>query len=344
MNILLTSVGRRSYLVKYFKDTLGDKGLVHVANSSNISPALQVADQSVVTPLIYDERYIPFLTEYCKDHDIQAIISLFDIDLPILSQNKEKFKKIGTTVVVSDYNVIDICNDKWKSYNFLKENGFLTPKTFISLDDAKKALKSKEIGFPLMVKPRWGMGSIAIYEAENQEELTVFYDKTKRNILKSYLKYESEENIDNSILIQEKIIGQEYGLDVINDLKGNYQTTISKMKYAMRSGETDCAVTVDKPELKIAGEKLSNALHHIANLDVDTFLIDDKVYVLEMNARFGGGYPFSHMAGVHLPQAIICWLEGKELEKGILAERINIMAQKDITIVRLNSKKTFDFN
>ena len=335
VNILLTSVGRRSYLVEYFKDALKDRGKVHVANSSDISPAFQVADQSIVTPLIYDENYIPFLLKYCQDNEIKAIISLFDVDLPILAKNKEKFNQIGVFVVVSDYSVIEVCNDKWKTYQFLKENGFNAPQTFISIEEALEQIKIGNLKLPVIIKPRWGMGSIAVFEAETEEELQVFYKKAKRNIKKTYLKYESEEDIEKSILIQEKLQGQEYGLDVINDLSGNYITTVPKMKYAMRSGETDCAVTVNEPELKKMGENISEKLHHIANLDTDVFIVDDKCYVLEMNARFGGGYPFSHMAGVNLPKAIILWLQHKKVDIDLLTEKVNIMSQKDIKLVKL---------
>ena len=117
-NILLTSVGRRGYLVKYFKEALGSTGKVYVSNSSDISPAFNYADDSVVSPLIYDKGYIDFLLRYCKEKNIKAIISLFDIDLPILSKNKQRFKKKGIDVIVSDVEIIDICNDKWKTYNF----------------------------------------------------------------------------------------------------------------------------------------------------------------------------------------------------------------------------------
>ena len=124
-------------------------------------------------------------------------------------------------------------------------------------------------------------------------------------------------------------------MDVINDLQGNYINTIPKMKYAMRSGETDCAVTVDDQELKTIGKRLSESLHHIANLDTDVFKVGEKYYVLELNARFGGGYPFSHMAGVNLPLAIVKWLKEEPVEKLLLTERVNVMSQKDINIVRL---------
>ena len=337
MNILFTSVGRRSYLVKYFKEALAGMGEIHVANSSDLSPAFQAADHSVVTPLIYDKNYIPFLMNYCQENQIKAIISLFDVDLPVLSRNRQAFCDIGVNVVVSDQKIIDICNDKWKTYQYLRENCFHVPQTYISLKSAMDAINQGSLQFPVMVKPRWGMGSIAIYEAENMEELKVFYQKTVNTIQKTYLKYESAEDPEQSVLIQEKIQGQEYGLDIINDLDANYQTTICKKKYAMRSGETDCAVTVDNSALKRLGEELAEKLHHVGNLDCDVFIKDNIPYVLEMNARFGGGYPFSHAAGVNLPGAIVCWLMGKPASAELLEETFDVIAQKDITIVRLDS-------
>lgn len=335
MKILLTSVGRRSYLVKYFKQVLGNDGEIHVANSSALSPAFLVADKSVITPLIYDEQYIPFLMDYCKNNKIDAIISLFDVDLPILAKNRDEFAKIGTTVVISDYNTVEICNDKWLTFCTLRENGVDVPETFLFLESAINAINVGKISFPVVVKPRWGMGSIAVYEAENESELLVFYEKSKRCIQKTYLKYESAIDIERSILIQEKLEGQEYGLDVINNLNCQYVTTVAKLKYAMRSGETDCAITVSNPRLKELGNKISKIMNHRCNMDVDVFAVGDKYYVLEMNARFGGGYPFSHMAGVNLPLAIVKWLKGEKVDSRILTAQENVISQKDIQLVQL---------
>lgn len=183
MNILLTSVGRRSYLVEYFKEALEDKGKVYVANSID-SPAFQYADEHVITPLIYEKNYIKFLKEYCLNNNIKVIISLFDIDLLILSRHKKEFEKMGIQVIVSNKNVIEICNDKWKTFLFLKENNFNVPKTYIEMKDVYKELKNESINFPLILKPRWGMGSIGIYEADNIEELNIFYKKIERQIQK----------------------------------------------------------------------------------------------------------------------------------------------------------------
>lgn len=339
MNILLTSAGRRSYLVKYFKDVLGNQGEVHVVNSSSYSTAMKHGDKSTESPLIYSEEYMPFLLMYCAENDIEAIVSLFDIDLPILSSHVNEFAKIGVKVIVSSNDVITICNDKWLTFNYLKENGFHTPNTFIAISEVMHALENDLIQFPLMVKPRWGMGSIAVFEVCNVEELTILYNKTKTMIANSYLSFESEESKEECIVIQEKLIGQEYGLDIINDLEGNYRTTISKKKLAMRSGETDIAETVQNPKLEQLGQKLSQSLKHIANLDVDVFLVENKPFILEMNARFGGGYPFSHLAGVNLPKAIIKWLRKEEVKPSLLEARTGVIGYKDIEIIESGAKK-----
>lgn len=335
MNILLTSVGRRSYLVDYFREALMGGGHIHVGNSTAISPAFSRADYSVVTPLIYDEAYIPFLKTYCLQHRIDVILPLFDVDLPILAKHKDEFETIGVRVVVSDENVIRICNDKWNTYCFLKENGFHMPQTFLTIASAIHAVEAGTLCYPLFVKPRFGMGSIGVLRADNAAELNVIYGKVWNAIRDSYLKYESEKDIEQAVLIQEALSGQEYGLDVINDLHGKYQNTIVKRKIAMRAGETDCAVTEKNAQMEAVGYALSEKLGHIANLDVDVFYNGKDAFVLELNARFGGGYPFSHLAGVNLPRAIIDWLEGRETDAGNLSYQVGVCGHKDISIRRI---------
>lgn len=332
MNILLTSAGRRSYLVNYFKEAISGEGLVHVANSSSLSTAFLYADKTVITPLIYDENYIPFLLEYCKENSIDAIISLFDIDLMILAQHKNDFLQAGTRVIVADPDSIDICNDKWNTYKFCLENNIPAAKTYINLSEAQNDIKEGTLKFPLFIKPRWGMGSLSVFCAENETELEVFYEKSKREIQKSYLKYESAANLDECVLIQESLQGQEHGIDVINDLDGNYQNTVIRHKYAMRSGETDAAVIVENEKITEIGKIISKKLRHPANLDADIFLVDGTPYLLEMNARFGGGYPFSHVAGVNIPLAIIRWLKGESVPSDLLCAKTGVMASKELTI------------
>lgn len=333
MNLLITSTGRRTYMVEYFREALQGKGKVFAANSE-LTYALKKADEYVLTPGIYDDTYIDFLLDYCKENQINALISLFDIDLPVLSKHRSLFDAIGVKLLVSDYDFVSICNDKWKSYEFIKQQGFDTPKSFISILEVKDAIATGELRYPLILKPRWGMGSIGIYEAENEVELEVFYRKTKNAILKSYLKYESQELIDESIIIQEKIEGEEWGLDVFNDLSGEFLASVPKRKIAMRAGETDIASISKDANLIGLGKKISTTTRHIGNLDVDFFIKDGKFYILEFNCRFGGQYPFSHIAGVNFPLALVKMLsEEKPTFKELEFQKI--MAFKDLIVQKI---------
>lgn len=333
MNVLLTSVGRRAYMVKYFKEAVGRDGEVHVCNSDDKTVAFHYADKAVVSPLIYDENYIPFLLNYCKENQISILISLFDIDLPILAKNKEKFAQIGTNVIVSDEKIIEVCNDKWKTYLFLKENGFQTPKTYLTLQKTMLALDSGELQYPIIVKPRFGCGSIGMSIAEDEMALLYYFRRNSRVVSKSYLKYESASvGIDEQILYQECLTGQEYGADMIHDLNGQLQNVIVKKKIAMRAGETDIAQLVDVPAISSELTRLSGLTKHVANMDCDVFLVDGVPYVLEMNARFGGGYPFSHMGGCNLPQAIVRWCEGKHVDKALLSCELGCIGYKELSI------------
>lgn len=330
MNILLTSVGRRTYMVEYFKKALKGTGLVYASNSID-TYTLHQADDYVITPQIYDDNYVAFLLSYCEKHDISALISLFDIDLPILSKSKSRFEQVGIQLVISDYLVTQICNDKWKTYQFLSKIGIKQPKTFISLSEAENALAEKRVSYPLFLKPRWGMGSIGIYRVENKTELEVLYAKLHREIFCTYLKYESSVDIDACILIQQAIHGQEYGVEIFNDLNGNYVTTFAKKKISMRAGETDVAETVDAFPFSEMGERIAKELRHVANLDVDCFVEEDGgICVLEMNCRFGGQYPFTHNAGVNEPQQIVNWLEGKDTDFSLLRQTNGVRSCKEL--------------
>ncbi|HMO61149.1 MAG TPA: ATP-grasp domain-containing protein [Ferruginibacter sp.] len=340
MNILLTSVGRRNYIVEYFKEALqAYNGKVYAMNSDVNAPGLWVADEYVQSPLIYDASYKDFLLGYCVQNNIRMVISLFDIELPVLSKLKPEFEQHGITIVVGDEWLTTMANDKWKTQAFLKDNGFNTVRTFLSVSDFKNESEAGNIRFPVFIKPRWGMGSISIFKADDVEAAIFYYNKAKEEIMQSYLKYESKADAENAVLIQEALPGHEYGLDIINDLEGNYCTTIVKQKLAMRAGETDVAITVDEPVLKEFGGRLSRLTRHPGNMDVDVFFDGQNAFVLELNPRFGGGYPFSHIAGVNLPKAIIRWYNKDTVDMTkLLTPLIGIKAMKGIAIIAENNR------
>lgn len=334
MNILFTCAGRRTYLLKYFKKNMTEGDNIIATDMQLSAPALTAADIKIQVPAIYDPSYIDITLDICKKHKIDALLCLNDLELPILAENKARFETLGVKVIVSDPSVIDICFDKYKTAQWVESIGLNAPKTYVRLADAKAALAKGEIAFPLFMKPRWGSGSIGLESIADMEDLDIYYNLLMKKIKNSILATASVG--DEYIMIQEKLTGNEFGLDVMNDLEGNNVGVSVKRKLAMRAGETDKAITVDLPEVREMGEKIGENLKHIGNLDVDIMQRANGDYcVLELNPRFGGGFPFSYEAGVNLPKAIIQWLKGEKVDSIILRPQIGRMFSKNDYLVEI---------
>lgn len=331
MNILLTCAGRRSYLVEYFK-ALNEVDEVHAANSIIDAPAMLVADHTFHTQSIYAESYVDSLLIYCKENNIKIVISLLDLELTVLSKQKHLFEANGIVLAISNYEVCNLCNDKYATQKFLIEHNFPTVNIYLNTDEVIKAVEAGKAKYPFFIKPRWGMGSIGVFQVDDEDELRVLYKKVKKELQKSYLREGSIVFEGQDVIIQETLEGEEYGLDVLNDFKGNYITTFVKKKVAMRSGETDAAITVDDQTLQELGREVASRLKHYGNLDMDVFYDGKTAYVLELNPRFGGGYPFTHLAGGNIAKAYVDLYNNKDVD--FTRYQTGLKFSKSITLLK----------
>lgn len=336
INLLITSVGRRAYIVQYFKKYMRSEDTIHVSNSQVMS-AFKEADFSVITPLIKDDGYIDFLLDYCQRNRINALLSLFDLDLVVLSKHKLKFDAINVELLISSDTVIETCHDKWRTYQFLTSYGFKTPLTYLDVEDVNRAIGNNLIHFPIVIKPRFGSSSIGVYEANDLEDLYFYTKKLDQLVNKSIIILGIVDKLEKQIIFQEKINGIEYNLDIMNDLNSVHQATVVKRKLEVRAGETDRALILKVENLKKLGLNLSQVLKHRLDCDCD-IIVDNKqeAYIIDLNPRFGGGYPFSHTAGVNLPRAILSWLKNEKIDYEWKEEKDGIVMQKEITIQVLN--------
>ena len=334
MNILLSSVGRRSYLVKYFQEALDGDGIVIGTNSILNTQGLNAVDRSYIVPQANHPDYIETILKICETNEVQLLFSLHDFDGYILSQYKDKFLEIGVVPVISDYSVMETTLNKYKTYIWANRNDIAVPKTFLNIEEAISHVDKGNVLFPLFVKPSHGCGSIGIRVAHNKEELCMLYKIVKNYIIRSNINdFFPDEN--ENVIIQEYLKGHEFGLDIINDLDGKYTTCFVKRKFSMRSGETDSAIVEDNKELNKFGAYLGERLKHVGLMDTDVFVTEEgKICLLEMNPRFGGGYPFSHIAGADVPRYIIALAKGIRVDPSWLQVEIGVKGYKDIQIVK----------
>jgi carbamoyl-phosphate synthase large subunit len=335
VNVLLTCVGRRLPTVRAFKAALGTDDRVVACDADPFAPGLEAADAGFLVPGVDDPGYCDALLELCRAERIGLLIPTFEVELPLLAIGRERFVAIGTLPLVSSLAVINTCFDKLATARFLVDRGVAVPRTFAALDEAIDAVVRQELTFPVVVKPRWGVSSIETEFPEDVAELRMTYALARMRLARTFLAEISASDPEHSVLIQEHLGGDEFGLDIINDLNGRYVCTFARRKLRMRAGQTDRAVTVHDAKLDRLGEVIGTALGHVGILDCDVFVDDRGVHVIDLNPRFGAGYPFSHRAGANLPAALVAWAEGREPDADWLTVEPDVVAARadDLVVI-----------
>ena len=319
MNILILSVGTRNKIVQYFKKELKGKGIVIATDCSKLAPAIYEADKYYIVPRIDDKDYLNTILDICIKEKINGLISLIDPELSLISKNVEKFKEIGVKPILSDYDKVDICFNKYKMYQFLVENNINTARSYAHKEEFYKDLENKLIEFPVFVKPIEGSASININKINNKEELEMLWNK------------------ESGLLIQQFMNGEELGADVYIDMISNEIVSIfTKKKIKMRAGETDKSVSIKDEELFLFIKDFAEMAKFKGIIDIDIFKIDGKYYISEVNPRFGGGYPHAYESKVNIPRMIINNLEGKTNNEqiGNYDENVYMMKYNEVKILR----------
>lgn len=300
MNILILSAGTRNKVVQYFKKTVGDTGRVIATDCSNLAPAIYDADAFYLVPRITAPGYLEMVLDICKKENIDAVFSLIDPELSLLAKERNRFLELGVTPIVSDYDLVETCFNKYKMYQLLKQMEIPTGKCYLDKKVFFDAKNSGEICYPVFVKPVTGSASININKVNSDREIELLFD--------SY----------DGLMIQEFMDGQEYGADVYIDMiSGKCTSIFLKKKIRMRAGETDKSVSVKNDAVFDLIRDFTEKLGFRGMIDIDIFEIDGTFYISEVNPRFGGGYPHAFESGVNFPQFIMHNLDGKENEVSI---------------------------
>lgn len=301
MNIMILSPGRRVDIVEYFKLAVHkDGGRVFTADMSRYAPALYSGDEHFVINKDFDnlDKYIEDVIYICKDKEVSAIITLIDPELVLLSKNYDKFKQNGILPIVSGYDEIKNTFDKYNFAINLKNKINVIP-TFNGYEDAISALKSNKLSFPIFAKVRDGSGSAGIGKINSMDDLQGY--KYKKNFI-----------------FQPCLLKKEFGVDMYFDMiSGKIVSLFIKLKINMRSGETDKAISIFREDIVNEVMKLQD-MNFKGPIDVDVFEDENgKLYINEINPRFGGGYPHAYNSGVNFIDKIINNLNGIENEISI---------------------------
>jgi carbamoyl-phosphate synthase large subunit len=285
VNVLISSAGRRVVLARLFRDALAlleVRGTVIAADASPLSATYTEASERFLVPRCTAPEFVPTLLDECRARKIDLIIPTIDTELPILASARGHFNAHGITVAVSGPETVAIGQDKALTHRWLVTSGLPHVTQWPSAD----APDDPSL-YPLIAKPRCGSSSVGVQRVANPAELAP---------LRS-LDY----------VVEELAPGREHTIDIYIDRHGQLVTAVPRRRLETRGGEVSKGLTVANRDLITLAERVAAALPDAYGaLNFQCFVGEDgQLAIIELNARFGGGFPLSDAAGAHIPRWMI---------------------------------------
>ena len=251
MKIFLEASGclTANFLISAIKDA-GHICVASDANPESIGKLL--SDEFYTVPMATDTDYVEKVLEILIEHKIVMVIPTLDDALLKWASMREQMEKNNITLAISDTPTLNVCVDKWNTYQCFIKNGIPTPKSSLKKD------------FPL-VKPRNGRGGSGI----------VVTDDT--NV-----------NMDNMIC-QELLLGTEYTVDVFCDYNHDPVYIVPRVRAGVKDGKSTGGVVCQNKDIDMGVRKICKAIPFTGAINIQCFETKDGIRFTEINPRFGGG-------------------------------------------------------
>lgn len=284
-NVLLLSAGRRVELIKAFKHELHLRGLPSLMFATDLKPemsaACQLADQAFALPRVTATGYMDELLALCLRHKVGVVVPTIDTELLNLAEQRDRFAAEGIDLVVSDESLVRVCRDKR-----------LTAQLFNSVGiDVPKILDRQQLTFPCFAKPYDGSRSVGAAKLSHAADLS---DGMRDDPRMMFMEF-----IDQSF--------EEYTVDAYFDRIGALKCLVPRHRLEVRDGEINKGVTRKHHVYEYLIDKLEKIKGARGCLTVQLFAHphEKRYAALEINPRFGGGYPLSYSAGANYPGWLI---------------------------------------
>ncbi|KOY85237.1 carbamoyl phosphate synthase large subunit [bacterium 336/3] len=201
----------------------------------------------------------------------------------------EKLSRYGIKIIGTSYESLDIAEDRGKFSNLLKDLGIPYPNFGVVTNADEAVLLSKELGFPLLVRPSYVLGGQSMKIVINEKELEEHVVKILHDIP------------DNQILLDHFLEGAiEAEADAICD--GEEAYVIGIMEHiepaGIHSGDSNAMLPpfslspMIVEQIEMITKKIALALNTVGLINVQYAVKNNIVYVIEANPRASRTVPF----------------------------------------------------
>jgi carbamoyl-phosphate synthase large subunit len=295
-NILISSGGRRIGLLQCFRDSLvrrGQRAEVSMTDAGTSAPLAFVADRAHRVPRVTDPGYMDAVKKICAETAIGLLVPTIDTELPVYAEARGALRSTGTTISISSPETVAICGDKIATHEWLTAKGFPTVR-----QTTPASALSEGWQLPLIAKPRGGSASLGVRKIETRLELLAIAEGGGES--------------GDSRIVQEIAEGREFTINVYVNRDGRCICAVPHWRMETRAGEVSKGVTVKDASLIALGRSIAETLPNAwGPLNIQCFRNSaGAIQVIEINARFGGGYPLAHYSGARFTDWLLDEIDG----------------------------------
>lgn len=288
VKVLVSSAGRRVELVQCFRAAAAELRIpieiIACDAEPELSSACQIADKSFKVPPCSHKDFIAAVAAITLDEGVQLVVPTIDPELLPFALAATEFAKNGTRIHVSDASVIGMARDKLETMRTLGAAGVPVPRT-AGLEEVRA--RPDDWSWPLFVKPTSGSASRLISKVDEPSDLPLAPPEP--------------------MIVQEFLDGAEFTVNIFISATGELKCAVAHHRLRVRAGEVEKGLTVRNETLSKIARSIAAALPGASG--VLCFQVIDSSQsgprVIEVNARFGGGYPLAHHAGATFTRWLI---------------------------------------
>lgn len=316
INVMITGIGGGSHGMQILKALLLSDLDYHLigTDTTPFSFGRTLVDQFQVVPRADDSDYLDALTQLIRINDVKVLFHGSEPELKVMSENSEVIRKLGVLLPINTPEVIRLCMNKLSTMDFLKRHGFPVPRTTLITSETS----NHDIDyFPVVCKPHVDSGgSNNVFIAQDADDLRI----VSRYLLKQVEAFIAQEYIGDS--------DSEYTVGVLCDMDGELVGGLALKRYIMsalsnriktpnRTGRSELGTVLaissgisqgeigPFPEVTQPCERIALALGARGPVNFQCRLLNDNVYVFEINPRYSGTTSMRAMAGFNEPDLMI---------------------------------------
>ncbi|MBT3585655.1 MAG: ATP-grasp domain-containing protein [Halobacteriovoraceae bacterium] len=280
---------------------------VHSADISATNCALYVADGRWIIPKVEEKGALEKIIELLRNQKFSAVMIGSEFDLNFFSQNKEKIEKdSGCLVVASCENTVSISDDKFKTFQFLKEHGLAHAEAIAPSNCEEALLVASKWGYPMVLKTRTGTSNRHVHVISSEEELKKIYPTVPNPMC--------QELVD----LPRTDLSNEYTCSVFRCANGDLLGPFTARR-TLKAGSSWLIEVKEFPELEPLMKGIADKLDIMGSLNVQLMIGKKGPVPFEFNARFSGTTAVRAHFGFNEPDMLIrSYLLNEEISKPVI--------------------------